>query len=466
MRASEPIAKRLLLHFCLFLLIHLCLVPFGNTAITEQASEFTLKNGLKVILLENHKAPLITFQVWYRVGSRDEPFGKSGLSHILEHMMFKGTERIGPGEFSRIVQENGGNENAFTSHDFTGFFENMSSDRVEVPIRLESDRMQGLLLREEDFNTERAVVMEERRLRTEDNPKAILQEQLQAAAFQIQPYRRPIIGWMDDLSHLTVEDLRKHYQTYYNPANAFLVVVGDFNKEKLLPLIDRAFGSIPGGVAPGYREYKEARRYGERRIHVRREAQLATVVKAYNVPNLREPDSYVLEVIAAILSAGESSRLHRRMVREEELALSVDADHELVSRDPYIFSFAADVLPGRKVDEVEKALMDEIERLKKETVGDRELQKAKNQLEASFTFAQDSLFAQAMLLARYEIVSTWKDLDRYVPSIRRVTAEDITRVARTYFVDEQCTTGVLVPLPSAEPKMLQPGSPLKERIIR
>jgi len=225
-------------------------ITASEAGLRDQVFETTLPNGLKVILLENPKAPLVTFQIWYRVGSRNEECGKTGLSHVLEHMMFKGTEKVSAEEFLRAIQENGGNFNAFTSYDYTGYFENLSSDRIQVAIDLESDRMQNLILRQEDFRTERMVVVEERRLRTEDNPQAFLLEQMMATAFQIHPYRWPIIGWMEDLSRLTLEDLKSYYRTYYNPVNAFLVVVGDFKKDELLPKIEKAFGSYARGWSP------------------------------------------------------------------------------------------------------------------------------------------------------------------------------------------------------------------------
>jgi zinc protease len=285
----------------ILLLFGLLFMPPSEAGLQEQVFETVLPNGLKVILLENHKAPLVTFQVWYRVGSRNEPWGKTGISHVLEHMMFKGTQKIGPEEFSRIVQENGGNDNAFTSRDYTAYFQNLSSDRIQVSLDLESDRMQNLLLREEDFRTERMVVMEERRLRTEDHPTGVLVEQLQASAFQVHPYRWPIIGWMEDLKRLTLDDLKEYYKTYYNPSNAFLVVVGDFKKEELLPRIEKAFGSHSKGVVPNQERDKETSQMGERRIFVKKEAQLPTILMAYHVPNLRDQDSYVLEVIATLL---------------------------------------------------------------------------------------------------------------------------------------------------------------------
>ena len=445
--------------FCFFA------IRISEAGLQEQVFETVLPNGLKAILLENHKAPLVTFQVWYRVGSRNEAWGKTGLSHMLEHMMFKGTEKIGPEEFSRIIQENGGNNNAFTSYDYTAYFENLSSDRIQVAIDLEADRMQNLMLREEDFRTERMVVMEERRMRTEDNPQAVLFEQIMATTFQIQPYRWPIIGWMEDIARFTLEDLKTYYKTYYNPINAFLVVVGDFKKDELLPKIENAFGSITKGLAPDQEKDTDPLQIGERRIFVKKEAQLPSLVMGYHVPNLREPDSYVLEVLATILSGGKSSRLYQNLVREKRLVISADADHSLTSRDPSLFFLSADLLPGKEVAEVEKAFDQEVEQLRNELLGDQELEKAKNQIESSFLFGQDSLFYQAMLLARHEIALNWRAIDDYLPSIRKVTSEDIQRVAKKYLIPDNRTVGILIPLPPKEGKPAPAGGS-KEHVVR
>jgi zinc protease len=441
----------------LFLIVLFLFPPLPEAGLRERVFETILPNGLKVILLEDHKAPLITFQVWYRVGSRNETWGKTGLSHVLEHMMFKGTEKVGPEEFSKIIQENGGNLNAFTSYDYTAYFENLSADRVKVAIDLESDRMQNLVLRQEDFRTERMVVMEERRLRTEDNPQAYLIEQLMATAFQIHPYRWPIIGWMEDLQRLTLDDLKGYYRRFYNPANAFLVVVGDFRKDELLSVIENSFGSVPRGALPEQEVGEELNQIGERRILVKKEAQLPTLVMGYHVPNLKNPDSFVLEVIASILSSGKSSRLYRSLVEEKRLVLSADADHSLLSRDPGLFYLSAEPLPGKEIPEVEKALDQEVERLQKEPVGNGELEKAKNQLEASFIFGQDSIFSQAMVLARHEIALGWRSMEDYLPSIRRVTKEDIQRVAARYLTQDNRTVGILIPLPPKEKKPVPEG---------
>lgn len=441
-------------------------VAVSEAGLRENVFEKILSNGLKVILLENHKAPVITSQVWYRVGSRNEKWGKTGLSHMLEHMMFKGTEKISGSEFSRIIKENGGKDNAFTSQDFTAYFENLSKDRAQVSLDLESDRMQNLVLQEKDFHTERMVVMEERRLRTEDNPQAYLLEQVRVTAFQLQPYHWPTIGWMEDIERFTLEDLKAYYRSYYNPANAFLVVVGDFKREDLLPMIEKAFGAEVKGIVPNQEKYIDQPQSGERRVLLKREAQLPFLIMGFHVPNLRKPDSYVLEVIAALLSGGKSSRFYNSLIREKRLVLDAEADNPLLSQDPDLFLISAEVLPGKETTEVEKALDRELERLRREPAGERELEKAKNQLEAAFIMGRDSLFFQAMLLARYEIALDWRRIDDYLPSIRKVTPKDIARVAKEYLIPDNRTLGILMPIPPKGGKALSSEFSIKTRIVR
>jgi zinc protease len=438
----------------------------GGAELKKQVFETTLPNGLKVILLENHKAPLVSFHVWYRVGSRNEAWGKTGLSHMLEHMMFKGTKKYGPEEYSRVIQENGGQTNAFTTRDYTGYFATLRSDRVQVVMDLEADRMQNLNLRAEDFVTERLVVMEERRMRTEDDPQAFLLEQLEAAAYQLQPYHWPIIGWMEDIQRFTLEDLKAYYRNYYNPANAFLVVVGDFKIEELLPRVEKVFGGIPRREVSNPNRPVDPQQSGERRISVKKEAQLPFLVMGYHIPNLGPPESYVLEVISALLSGGKSSRFYQRLVQEKQLVLDADTENSLLSRDPSLFYIYATPLPGKEAAEVEKALEEEVERLKKEPVEKRELEKVKNQLASSFIYSQDSLYVQAMLLARYEIVQSWKALDQYLPAIQRVTAQDIQRVAARYLNPDNRTVGVLIPLPPKEGQGPPAGPAVREGAVR
>ncbi len=409
-------------------------------------TEKVLPNGLKVLLKEEHKAPVVTFQIWYKVGSRNEQLGKTGLSHLLEHMMFKGTKKYGPKHFSRTVMKNGGNDNAFTSKDYTAYFENFASDRIHIALELESDRMQNLLLDPKEFESERKVVMEERRMRYEDDPVSSMIEQMTATAFLAHPYQWPVIGWMADLESITRDDLFRHYKTYYVPNNATIVVVGDFDTEKLLPQIEKYFGRIPRGPQPPKAAAKEPKQTGERRIVVKREAELPAVFVGYHTPHLVHRDSYALEVIEAILSAGRSSRIYRSLVYEKQIALDAGGGYDRVSADPNLFYAYAEAMPGKKPEDVEAALYAEIDRLKTEPVTDEELQKAKNQIEAGFIMSQDSVFYQAMLLGRYETTGSWRLLGEYLDGVRAVTKEDIRRVAGEYFTEDNRTVGILIPI--------------------
>lgn len=411
-----------------------------------KVTETVLPNGLKVLLKEEHKSPVVTFQIWYRVGARNERLGKTGMSHLLEHMMFKGTKNYGPKQFSRTVQRNGGNDNAFTSKDYTAYFENFAADRLEIAMDLESDRMQNLLLDPKDFLSERDVVKEERRMRYEDDPTNTMVEQMMATAFAAHPYQWPVIGWMADLGNLTREDLYQHYRTYYAPNNATIVIVGDFDAKKVLPLVQKYFGSIPRGPEVPKVGAAEPKQLGEKRIVVKQEAELPAIYAGYKVPTIKHPDAYALNVLQGILSSGKSSRLYKSLVYEKQVALYAGGDYEDVSADPHLFYVYAGVMPGKSTDEVEKALYAEIERLKNEPVADEELQKAKNQAEASFVMSQDSVFYQAMLLGQFETVAEWRIYARYLDNIRSVKKEDIQRVAREYFTDDNRTVGILVPV--------------------
>jgi zinc protease len=454
--------------FSLLVLASVSISAVGDPAqlMNLQVEEFTLQNGMMFLVVERHAMPQVACRLAVRAGSALEAQGKTGIAHMLEHMMFKGTHKVSPEEFSRIIQEHGGNDNAFTSRDSTAYFENLSADNVHIPIELESDRMQNLVLREGDFSTERMVVMEERRLRTEDNPQEYLVEQMDATAFQIHPYHWPVVGWMEDIRRFTLEDLRAYYKTYYNTVNAFIVAAGDIKVEELLPAIERAFGSIPKGKAPEQDKGSEEPQKGERRIFVKREAQLPSIVIGYHIPNLLNHDGYVLEVIEAILSGGKSSRLHKKLVYEKELVLAIDAENSLLSRDPGLFYLSAELLPGKEVAEVEKALDEEIERIQNEEVSERELEKVKNQLEASFVYGQDSLFLQAMLIAQYEIAFNWRAIDNYLPSIRKVTPQDIVRVAKQYLIPDNRTIGILEPLAQRKGRPIPQGVSVPGRMVR
>jgi zinc protease len=412
----------------------------------EGVKEYTLDNGLKVLLLEEHKAPVATFQIWYRVGSRNERPGGTGMSHLLEHMMFKGAKRYGPKTFSRTVQRNGGNDNAFTSKDYTAYFETFSSDRIWLSLDMESDRMRGLLLDPKEFASERDVVKEERRLNYEDDPEAAMFEKMREVSFLNHPYRIPTIGWMNDLTNMRVGDLRAYYDTYYIPNNATIVVVGDFDSERMLSEIKKYFGGIPKGQEPPKMTVVEPEQKGERRLYLKREAELPVVVAGYHVPNLTHEDSYPLAVLEQVLSVGKASRLYRSLIYEKQIALYAGGDYSMVSTDPDMFYLYAAAMPGKSIEEVEKALYAEIDRFKNEPVSEKELAKAKNQVEASFVLGQDSNFYRAMLLGQYETVASWRLLEKYVDGIRKVTAVDVMKVAKKYFIEDNRTVGMLVPV--------------------
>ncbi len=436
----------------------------GGTAfaasLADRVVESTLSNGLKVLLVEEPKAPVVTIQVWYKVGSRNEPSGKSGISHMVEHMMFKGTPAIGPKQFSLTVQRNGGHDNAFTTSDYTAYYEDFAADRVLLGLRLEADRMAHLLLEEKEFLPERQVVLEERRLRIEDQPANLLAEVQRAAAFLAHPYRWPVIGWTSDIEGYTREDLVQYFRTYYAPNNATLIVAGDIRREALLPKIEELFGAIPRGPEPPKVVTVEPRQRGERRATLMKDAELPLIFAVYHVPNVTHPDSFALEMLATVLGGGQSARLYQRVVYEKQLASFVSADYSGVHVDPYLFDLSAGPLPGKPVEEVERALYAEVERVQREPVSEVELQKAKNQIASQFVFAEDSVHRLASLLGAYESVESWRLLAGYLDGIQKVTAADVMRVARQYLAADNRTTAILIPTRPVSPA---PGPGAAER---
>jgi len=416
--------------------------------------EDTLDNGLKVLVLEDHKAPVATFQVWYRVGAIDDPAGATGASHLLEHMMFKGTKNFGPKTFSQTINRAGGTDNAFTSHDYTAYHETISSDRIGIAIKLEADRMQNLLLDPAEVKTELEVVKEERRMRYEDNPQSLVHENTMAAAFMTHPYRNPVIGWMADLNDMTAEKLVSHYRRYYSPDNAVIIVIGDVDAKKIIGEIRVSYGHIPKGPAIERLPMNEPPQNGERRVFVRKDAQLPYVAAIYKTASFPDPDSFALDVLSMILSEGKSSRLYRALVYEKRLALSVDTGYDGVGRGPATFYAGGTVAPsdtpaGNSAEMLEAAIREEIERIKREPPSAREVQKAKNQVEASFIMEQDSLYSRAMAIGGMEMAGGWRLIERYLDGIRAVTADDVTGAARKYLTDDHKTTGVLIPVQTA-----------------
>jgi zinc protease len=407
----------------------------------------TLDNGLRVLLLEDHRSPIVSFQMWYRVGSRNEARGATGIAHFLEHLMFKGTPTHGQGQFARLVEQNGGQDNAFTSQDVTSYYVNIAAEKIDLVIELEADRMRNLLLDAKEINSEREVVIEERRTRTEDDPGGFLGEEVSSIAFKNHPYGAPIIGWVEDIKRITPEEIRAFYKTYYVPNNAVLVAVGDFKAPEVLAKIRARFGRIAKGGTPPPVLAVEPAQNGERRVTVGKQAQLPIVYLGYHVPNHRSPDAWALEMLSTILSEGRASRLYKRLVHERQIALEAGGDYNYFSVDPNLFWFWATPMPGQTPDAVEKALLAEMAALKEQPVSDEELQRAKNQVEAAFVFQEDSIHRRASLLARFELIGSYADKDRFLDRLRAVTAADVQRVARAYFPEDRKNAGVLLPRP-------------------
>src|SRR5712691_5511313 len=426
----------------------LAAVAGALAASPSPVTDLTLDNGLRVLVLEDHRNPIVTVQTWYRVGSRNEVPGKTGLAHFLEHLMFKGTPTHGKGQFARTVERNGGQDNAFTSHDVTSYYVDIAADRVDMVLGLEADRMRHLLLDPKEIDAERQVVMEERRTRTEDDPDGYLSEEFLAAAYKAHPYGWPVIGWMEDIARITPAELRAFYDLYYQPNNALLVVVGGLHAGQIGWRVRDVFGKFLRARAPPPMLAVEPPQPGERRVLVRKaDARSPIVYIGFHVPNHQSGDGPALELLSTILQDGRASRLYRRLVYERRMALSIGGDYSYLSLDPDLFWFSGTPLPGQTPEALEQAIMDEIERVKSEPVPEEELDRAKNQIEAAFIWRQDSIHSRASTMARFELARSWRDSERFVPLIRQVTAADLQRVARAYFQIDRRTVGVLLPGP-------------------
>lgn len=420
---------------------------------TGEVHEYQLDNGLKLIVKPDHRAPVMVSQIWYKVGSSYEHDGITGVSHVLEHMMFKGTEHLAPGEFSRIIAEHGGRENAFTSRDYTAYFQSMERSRLPVSFELEADRMRNLLLQPEEVEKEIRVVMEERRLRTEDNPQALTFEQFNATAFLNSPYRIPVIGWMNDLENLTLEDLRDWYRKWYAPNNATLVVVGDVRPDEVYTLAKRYFGPLaPSDDLAAPKSRPEIEQRGTRRIEVKAPAELPFLIMGYKVPVLltaaEDWEPYALEVLAGVLSGGNSARLARALVRGQQVAASAGASYNLYGRQESLLTLSGTPASGQDIARLEAALREQVRVLQEQPVDVEELDRVKAQVVAASVYEQDSAFYQAMKIGILETVGLdWRVLDDYVPRVRAVTADQVQAVARKYLRDDGLTVGVLDPQP-------------------
>ncbi|MSQ58785.1 MAG: insulinase family protein [Betaproteobacteria bacterium] len=438
------------------------LALFANAALFLGAAganplDRTLSNGMKVIVKEDHRAPVVVSMVWYRAGSIDEVNGKTGVAHVLEHMMFKGTKEVPPGEFSRQVARAGGRDNAFTSRDHTAYFQQLQKSQLPLALKLEADRMANLVLSDEEFAKEIRVVMEERRLRTDDQPQARLFEQIMAAVYVAHPYRTPIIGWMNDLENMTAEDAREWYRRWYAPNNAVLVVVGDVKTEEVFTLAQEKFGGIARRPLAARKPQKEPAQIGTRRITVKVPAELPRLVMAYQAPSLRDVkqdwEPYALAVLSGVLDGHDAARLEKNLVRETKAALSAGASYNGVNRGEALFFLDGTPAPGKSVLTLEAALREEIRKIAEDGVSEQELKRVKAQVVASQVYQLDSMFNQARLMGALEISELPYDSAREQGErLLAITSAQVSAVAKKYLTDDNLTVAVLDPLPVQDRK--------------
>ncbi len=414
--------------------------------------EHTLANGLKVIVKEDHRAPVLVQQIWYKAGSMDEITGKTGIAHVLEHLMFKGTKKIPAGEFSRRIAAAGGRENAFTSYDYTAYFQQLHKSKLALAMQLESDRMHNLNLTAGDFSKEIKVVMEERRMRTDDDPHSLLQEKMMAMVYQEHPYQHPVIGWMSDLEALNVNDAKAWYKQWYAPNNATLVIAGDVNAQEVFKLAQRYYGGIPAQVLPVRRNFTEPAQLGIKRLVVKAPAELPQLVMSYHAPVVRKPATdwqpYALEILAGVLDGSESARLNKHLVREQQIASAAGIGYDSYSRGSSVFVMEATPSTGKTVQDVEAALRQEIALLIKDGVSQEELKRVKAQVRAGEVYKLDSVFYQAMQIGQMESIGLGrKTLAIMLEKLQSVTAEQVQQVAAEFLQDDNLTVAVLDPQP-------------------
>ena len=445
--------------FLIFLLV-MPLTVFANASIQE----FKLDNGLKLIVQEDHRSPVVVSQVWYRAGSLDEVNGKTGVAHVLEHMMFKGTKQVKSGQFSRLIAAAGGKENAFTSTDYTCYFQQLEKSHLPLSFKLEADRMANLQLTEEDFAKEIKVVMEERRWRTDDKPQSQVNEAFQGAAYRAHPYARPVVGFMNDLENMTVEDAREWYNNWYAPNNATLVVVGDVKAQEVFKLAKQYFGKLKPKVLPVRKPQVEPAQIGERRVVVKAPAKLPYLLMGYHVPPLMNYEAdwepYALEVLAGVLSGNPAARLNQSLVRETQLAIDASAGYDLLSRGRQSL-FALDGTPseGKTVVELEAALLQQIEKIKTSGVTAEELDRVKAGVIAAEVYQRDSMFYQGMQLGSIETIGfPWQIVQDYPTKLRAVTPEQVQAVAKKYLLKDNLTIATLDPQP-IDPNAKPQGKP-------
>jgi zinc protease len=457
--------KKISMNKIKFVLVALSVMP---TLAFAEIQEFKLSNGLKLIVQEDHRAPVVVSQVWYRAGALDEVNGKTGVAHVLEHMMFKGTKTLPAGQFSRMIAAAGGKENAFTGQDFTCYFQQLERSKLPLSFKLEADRMANLQITDEEFAKEIKVVMEERRWRTEDKPQSKVNEQFQAIAFRAHPYARPVVGHMDDLENMTADDAREWYNNWYAPNNAIVVVVGDVKADEVLKLAKQYFEPIKVRTLPARKPQKEPAQIGERRAVVKAPGKLPYLAMGFHAPTLPNHgkttdldwEPYALEVLAGVLSGNDSARLNQKLVRETALAVDVGAGYDSTARgQESLFELVGTPAEGKTVAELEAALLAQIELIKTAGVTQQELDRVKAAVIASDVYQRDSMFYQAMQVGQLETMGySWRLLKEQPEKLKAVTSAQIQAVAKKYLVKDNMTVATLDPQP-IDPNAKPVGKP-------
>ncbi|ATX80917.1 zinc protease [Mariprofundus ferrinatatus] len=431
----------------LTLLLLICLIPASEAA---QLQETSFKNGVKLIVEEDHSAPVAMVQIWLKVGGRDELPGKTGLAHVFEHMMFKGSKKLGPGEFSKRISAMGGNDNAFTSTDFTAYFETVPSERVNEVLEMEAERFANLKLRDEDFQKEIRVIMEERRMRTEDDPNSRMFEELSAASLRLHPYRNPVIGWMQDLEKLTIEDVKSFYEKHYVPGNVIVVVVGDVDFGQMKETVSRTFGRMQARPALARFNPVEPQPFGPKRIQVKLPAQLPMLAVTVPVPVWKpaenDREAAALALATQILAGGRAARLTREIVDEQRKAFGAGAGYDAHGMGLDLWYAYGMLGPDQSAEAFEKSLWALLDEMGMKEVDEKRLNAAKRNIIAANVFAQDSLYLRAKDIGRMEVVGIGaSNRDRWIEAVREVTAADIKNTVGRWLKRERSTTGILVP---------------------
>ncbi len=446
--------------------IMLCAIAglWGSAHAADSAvGEHTLANGMRVIVKTDRRAPVVVSMVWYKVGSVDEVNGVTGVAHVLEHMMFKGTKTNPKADFSKLVAAVGGRDNAFTSRDYTGYFQTVHKSQLPLMLQMEADRMANTLITQEEFSKEIKVVMEERRMRTDDRARSVVYEQLMATALRAHPYRIPTVGWMNDLQNMNAEDARAFYEKWYAPNNATLVVVGDVSHEEVFKLAQQHFGPHKVKVLPQRKPQDEPAQTGLRRITVKAPAEQPYLLMAYRAPQLvdaeKDWEPYALDMLASVLDGNDASRFSRELIRGTQIASSVDASYDGVGRGPAFFYFSGVPTSGKTVEQLEQAIRNEVKKIIDNGVTEDELKRIKAQVIASRVYERDSMMSQARQIGSMETIGfSHKTIDLMTEKFKAVTAEQVVAVAKKYLIDDTLTVAFLDPQPVGARKPATPAA--------